>query len=134
MSGLFKKGDPVVVFFLDNWINNDSVKKVKVQKINFDTVDKTLSKQLGRYERDNHTWVYCNSNSDNDPLRFELVDYGGDLFQGIIDQNYKKNYIGSNEEFCAVIMKPDMAKKLLTEKPSKYDFSNINIKDAIAQC
>ena len=134
MSGLFKKGDDIVVFFLDNWINDENIKKIKVQKINFDTVDKVISKQLGRYDRDNHTWVYCNANGDGDPLRFELVEYGKDLYQGIIDYDYKKNYKGSDSKFCAVVMKPEMAKKILTDKPDKYDLSSINIKQAIEDC
>ena len=95
MAGTFRKGDDAVVVIIktkegvDPVINPDDLwENPKAKEVIKTTIDKVVSKDVGRYSGDQHTWVYVTI--DNKPVRFELKDYF-EKYEGVIDYDYRKN-------------------------------------------
>jgi len=100
MKGVLKKGDEVTIL----WLDNNPLKKdsnTKIESIETAKVQKTVSKDVGRYSGDQHTWVYVND------IRYELLPYFKDKYLGVLDSNYKKN-----PDKYAIIATSEQAEKL----------------------
>ena len=100
MKGVLKKGDEVTILWLDKHPLRDD-KNIKIENIETAKVQKAVSKDVGRYSGDQHTWVYVND------IRYELLPYHKDKYLGILDNNYKKN-----PDKFAIIATSEQAEKL----------------------
>lgn len=100
MKGTFKKGDEVTILWLNKHPLRDD-KNIKIESIETAKVQKVVSKDVGRYSGDQHTWVYAND------IRYELLPYHKDQYLGILDSDYKKN-----PDKYAIIATSEQAEKL----------------------
>lgn len=99
MKGVLKKGDEVTILWTDkNPLGEDS----KIENIETTKVQKVVSKDVGRYRGDQHTWVYVNN------IRYELLPYHKDKYLGIFDYKYSKNPCNK----YAIICTAEQAEKL----------------------
>jgi len=100
MKGVLKKGDEVTILWLDkNPLRDD--KNIKIESIEIAKVQKVVSKDVGRYSGDQHTWVYVND------IRYELRENFKNKFLGYLDISYKKN-----PDKYAIIATSEQAEKL----------------------
>jgi hypothetical protein len=100
MKGVLKKGDEVTILWLDkNPLKKDS--NTKIESIETAKVQKVVSKDVGRYSGDQHTWVYVND------IRYELRAEKKDQYLGFLDYNYK-----NNPDKFAIIATSEQAEKL----------------------
>lgn len=100
MKGVLKKGDEVTIL----WLDKNPLKKdpnTKIVSIETAEVQKAVSKDVGRYSGDQHTWVYVND------IRYELRENFKDKFLGYLDSSYKKN-----PDKYAIIATSEQAEKL----------------------
>ena len=101
MKGVLKKGDEVTILWLDTWPWDDN-KTPKIVDVENGKVEKVVSKDVGRYSGDQHTWAYVNG------IRYELRAEKKDIYLGIFDRSYSKN---PHNKF-AIISTPEQADKL----------------------
>lgn len=99
MKGVLKKGDEVTILWTDK---NPLGEDPKIENIETTKVQKVISKDVGRYRGDQHTWVYVNN------IRYELLPYHKDKYLGIFDYEYSKN----PRNKYAIICTAEQAEKL----------------------
>lgn len=111
VKGVFKKGDDVIILWTDcNPVSADN-KDINIEKEEPSKIEKVVSKDLGRYRGDQHTWVYVNG------YRFELYDGFNEIFKGYLDSNYKKN-----PDKYAIIVTPEQLANIKADKGSIFKF------------
>lgn len=111
VKGVFKKNDPCVIFYLEQPFSFEN--KNKVTKIENGKITKVVSKDVGRYSGDQHTWVWV------DDMRFELWEknINSGYFDGKLDK------VKSKDEIYAVLLKPELADKMQNDNGnSVYEF------------
>lgn len=91
MQGVLKKGDEVTILWLDNDPLSEDPKIINTETAK---VQKVISKDLGRYRGDQHTWAYVND------IRYELVPYIKDKYLGAFDYDCSKNPRNKHAIIC----------------------------------
>ncbi len=139
-QGKFKKGMEVVMVYGDKWplykATNDGYKKITgdtlVEKVKVAEIEKVVSKDLGRYSGDQHTWIYVDS------LRFDLYNPKSRGFDARLDLDAKANK-SAKDQYILIFTK-DTFKELLNKNGEfkcnnddsysfKLDFSKIDKKE-----
>lgn len=82
MKGVLKKGDEVTILWT---VKKPLLEDPKIESTETAKVQKVVSKDLGRYRGDQHTWVYVND------IRYELLPYHKNKYLGIFDYECSKN-------------------------------------------
>lgn len=110
MKGVFKKNDDAIILLMDKPDNYEEDYKFNIKDVKKEIpvkIDKVVSRDVGRWSGDQHTWVYVTI--DDKSVRFELREWlKDDNLKGEIDLNYKQN----PKDMFGLICTPDDLKKL----------------------
>lgn len=99
MQGVLKKGDEVTILWLDSSPLSEDPKIINTETAK---VQKVISKDLGRYSGDQHTWAYVND------IRYELLSYMKDKFLGEFDYDCSKNPRNKHAIICTAEQAEDL--------------------------